>query len=116
MAKIYLLSSKETSSLVRDSLFSRKITEIHRVNSLETLFLNSASNYRLLRDYCGSNKTQQISIQHIKPESLSKCFQEVDDYIASRDATTIGYISEQNNQQELLRLLGEKFDVESIPI
>jgi len=116
MKKIYLISSDETSDIVRDSLFTREVTEIHRSNRLDTLFLSPKSNYKLLRDYCSSNKTGTILLRDIRSDNELYCFREIYEYLMKSLNVPIGYISEQGNESMINSLLESKFDLESISI
>ena len=116
MKKIYLISSDETSDIVRDSLFTREVTEIHRSDRLDTLFLSPESNYRLLRDYCSSNKTGTILLRDIKSKDELYYFQEIQEYLIKSLDAPIAYISEQGNESMINSLLESKFDLESISI
>jgi hypothetical protein len=116
MKKVYLISSDEKSSLVRASLFAREVTDIHRSNRLDALFLSPESNYELLRDYCSSNKTGTILLRDIRSREEVGCFQEIYGYLMQSLDAPIAYISEQCNESMINSLFESKFDFESISI
>ena len=116
MKKVYLISSDETSSIVRDSLFTREVTDIHRSDRLDALFLSPESNYKLLRDYCSSNKTGTILLRDIRSRDEIGCFQEIHGYLRQSLDVPIAYISEQGNELMINSLLESKFNFESISI
>lgn len=112
-----MLSSNEPRNIIRDSLFTRTLTNIHRKNSLNVLFSSPLSEYPLLRNYCESNETTFIPIEKIDGIDENDCFQEISNYLETKPKDTkAAYIYEQNNSLKLTKLIQEKFPVDLIKI
>ena len=124
--QIYILKSEDERELVRDALFSRKVSELNREKGIDTLFLDlhkiHPPNYPLLRDYCQSNQTANIEIIDLqeKTDIIANHFNSIYRYIKrNTQKNNFAYISEKENKGDLERLVGflkQGFQVDEIEV
>lgn len=124
--QIYVLTSEEDREIVRDALFSRKISELNREKGIDTLFLDlhkiHPPNYPLLRSYCQSNETANIEIIDLieKDDFIINDFKKIYRYSKKYpQKDNLAYITEQEDENGLERLvefLKQEFQVEEIEL
>ncbi len=120
--KIYVLSSEERRKLVRDGLFSSKISELHNRDIIDTLFINLEVSYPLLEEYCNSNNKSIIEIYYTKKEDediLLHHFADIHNYTQNKPGKEcFAYISERRSGDlgQLINNLKYFFSVDKIDI
>ncbi len=124
--QIYILTSEDERELIRDALFSKKISELHKEKGIDALFIDqhkiNPSNYTLLRSYCQENQTSSIEVIDLKEKTdiTSNHFFKIHKYIKENtQKNNFTYISERENKGDLERLLGflkQGFQVDEIEL
>jgi len=97
--QIYLLTSNEDRDIVRDSIFSKAVAEIHRKNTLDSVFINSDENYPILENYCKNNETSPIEVVSIEKR--------YEDRVLNYFSDIINYSKSNPNKKALAHILEE---------